>query len=159
MAQTREYLIAEIRSRLPYMGIRELGLVSSFIRGLGCYGSSDAEWAREVLPLEKQRQLDSAYLYMALIVDEFKENPPTGIPAQEVSRLWHDSGKVRVKRSDLIQWMEDAGYITSRRKVTTEDGKRVEMLYISVEKFNQVRAAEDKAHELLNWSDKEAAAV
>lgn len=159
MAYTREYYIANIRSQLPYMSPRDLGLVSSFIRGLGVYGSSETEWAREVLPLEKQRQQDSAYLCMELIVDEFKGNPPTSIPAPEVARIWHDAGRVRVKRADLIQWMEDAGYITSRWKATTEAGGRVEMLYISVEIFNQVRAAADKARDLLNWSDEEAAAV
>lgn len=162
MAQTREDLISEIRSRLPYMDPRDLRYVVSFIHGLGCYRSSEAEQAREVLPLEKQQQMDSAYCCMALIVDEFKENPPTAISAPEVARIWHDAGMVRVKRSDLIQWMEDAGYITSRRRVAAEDGKRVEMLYISDEKFNWVKAAEDNSRASLNRRDtewKEAATV
>lgn len=162
MARTREDLISEIRSRLPYMGICDLRYVVSFIHGLGCCSSSDAELARDVLPLEEQKQQDFAYRCMALLVDEFKGNPPTGIPASEVARIWHDAGMVRVKRADLFQWMEDAGYITSRQKVTTEAGKRVEMLYIPVEKFNWVKAAEDNSRASLDrrgaeW--KEAAAV
>lgn len=162
MAQTREDLISDIRARLPYMDTRDLRYVVSFIHGLGCYGWSDAEFAREVLPLETQRQRDSAYRCMAFIVEEFKGNPPVGIPAPEVARIWHDAGVVRVKRADLIQWMEDAGYITSRRKSTTEAGGRVEMLYISAEKYNWVKAAEDNARASLDRRDaewKEAAAV
>jgi len=162
MARTREDLISEIRARILYMDPPDLRLVVSVIRGMGCYGSSEAEQAREVLPLEKQRQLDFAYRCMTLIVDEFKGNPPTGIPAPEVARIWNDAGMMRVKRADLIQWMEDAGYIASRRKVTTEAGKRVEMLYIPVEKFNWVKAAEDNSRASLHRRDaewREAAAV
>jgi len=137
------------------MDPRDLRYVVSFIWGLGCCGSSEAELAREVLPLKKQRQLDFAYRCMTLIVDEFKENPPTAIPVQAVARIWHDAGMVRVKRADLIQWMEDAGYITSRRKVTTEDGKRVEMLYIPAEKFKWVKAADDNSRASLHRRDAE----
>jgi len=153
MARTREDLISEIRARILYMDSPDLRLVVSVINGLRCYRSSEAEQAREVLPLEKQRQLDFAYRCMALIVDEFKGNPPTGIPAPEVARIWNDAG-----RTDLIQWMEDAGYITSRRKVTTEAGKRLEMLYIPVEKFNWVKAAEENSSASLHRRE-EAAAV
>ncbi len=149
MARTREDLISNIRACLPYMDTRDLRYVVSFIHGLGCDGFSDAEWVREVLPQEKQRQRDFAYRCMTLIVEDRKGDLQTGDPiviqAPEVARIWHDAGMIRVKRADLIQWMEDAGYITSRRKGTTEAGKRVEMLYISVEKFNQVRAAEENA--------------
>lgn len=158
MAQTREYLISDIRSRLPYMDNRKLGLVCAFLRGLECYKSSEIEWAREVLPLEKQKQADFAYHCMSLIVEEFKENPPNGIPAPEVARIWHDAGGIRVRRADLFQWMEDAGFITSRQKVTTEGGKRVEVLYIPVEKFNWVKTAEANISERLKRCDGEASA-
>ncbi len=163
MARTREDLISNIRAYLPYMDTRDLRYVVSFIHGLGCDGFSDAERAREVLPQEKQRQRDFAYRCMTLIVEgDLQTGDPIVIQAPEVARIWHDSGMIRVKRADLIQWMEDAGYITSRRKVTTEAGKRVEMLYISVEKFNQIRAAEENARASLDRRDaewKEAAAV
>lgn len=166
MARTREDLIASIRSRIPYMEIRDLKYVESFIDGLGFDHFSDAEEAREVLTPEKQRQADLAYLCMVAIVEELKGNPPTGntivIPAREVIRMYHDTGRVRVRQADLFQWMEDAGYITSRQKVTTEAGKRIEMLYIPVEKFNWVKAAEDNSRASLYRRDaewKEAAAV
>lgn len=66
--EKREHCIRFIRSRIPYMGEKELNFLMGFIRGLN-YGApfSHAEYLRPVLSEAEQRNTDSAYRLMETV--------------------------------------------------------------------------------------------
>lgn len=165
--EKREYCIRFIRSRLPYMGEKELDFLLGFTRGI-CRDSagtiiSKAEYLRPVLSETGQRNADSAYSLMETVRDSLSgRNGSTACciaeegKAQEpgvkvigerrgelavmdfpaMMELFSAEGLTRVKRSDMLDGMETAGFILPRDRnprTATIGGKRREVVYVPMD--------------------------
>lgn len=159
--EKREYCIRFIRSRLPYMGEKELDFLLGFTRGLtGQMPLSEAEYLRPVLSVAEQRNADSAYRLMEAVRDAlFGRNgapacciteegitPPPGAKVigerhgelvsmdfSAMMELYRESGWIWVKRSDMLEGLETAGFILPRGRnprTVTMCGKRREVVYV-----------------------------
>ena len=161
--EKREYCIRFIRSRLPYMGEKELDFLLGFTRGLNHKAPfSEAEYLRPVLSEAEQRNADSAYRLMesvrdalsgrggfqaCCIVEEGKA-PESGVKAIGEQRgelavldvaalmdVYREAGWTRVKRSDMLEGLETAGFILPRGRnprTATMAGKRREVVYVPI---------------------------
>lgn len=159
--EKREYCIRFIRSRLPYMGEKELDFLLGFTRGLNHEAPfSEAEYLRPVLSVAEQRNADSAYRLMEAVRDalsgrngataccitEEGTTPPPGariigkqrgeIAVLDVAAMmdvYREAGWTWVKRSDMLEGLETAGFILPRGRyprTATMGGKRREVVYV-----------------------------
>ena len=159
--EKREYCIRFIRSRLPYMGEKELDFLLGFTRGLNHEAPfSEAEYLRPVLSVAEQRNADSAYRLMEAVRDalfgrngaptccitEEGTTPPPGARSigerhgelvlmdfSAMMELYRESGWIWVKRSDMLEGLETAGFILPRSRTprtATMGGKRREVVYV-----------------------------
>lgn len=159
--EKREYCIRFIRSRLPYMDEKELDFLLGFTRGLtGQIHLSEAEYMRPVLSVAEQRNADSAYRLMEAVRDaisgrngapaycitEEGTTPPPGAKVigerrwelvlmdfSAMMELYRESGWIWVKRSDMMEGLETAGFILPRDRnprTATMGGKRREVVYV-----------------------------
>lgn len=159
--EKREYCIRFIRSRLPYMGEQELDFLLGFTRGVtGQTPSSDAEYLRPVLSAAEQRNADSAYRLMEAVRDALfgrkgatacciTEEGTTPTPGAKVigerhgelvsmdfsamMELYRESGWIWVKRSEMLEGLETAGFILPRcrnSRTATIGGKQREVVYM-----------------------------
>lgn len=159
--EKREYSIRFIRSRLPYMDEKELDFLLGFTRGLtGKMPFSEAEYLRPVLSVAEQRNVDSAYRLMEAVKDaifgrssapaccitEEGTTPPPGakvigersgefavLDVAAAVELYRAVGWKRVKRSDMLEGLETAGFILPRGRnprTATVGGKRREVVYV-----------------------------
>lgn len=161
--EKREYCIRFIRSRLPYMGEQELDFLLGFTSGVtGQMPSSDAEYLRPVLSAVEQRNADSACRLMEAVRDAlFGRN---GAPAccitgdgkaqasgariigeqcgelamldvSAILDVFHAAGMKRVRRSDMLEGLETAGFILPRdrgHRTATIGGKQREVVYMPI---------------------------
>lgn len=159
--EKREYCIRFIRSRLPYMDEKELDFLLGFTRGLtGQMPLSEAEYLRPVLSVAEQRNADSAYRLMEAVRDalfgrngapaccitEEGTTPPPGAKVigerhgelvsmdfSAMMELYRESGWIWVKRSDMLDGLETAGFILPRGRnprTVIMGGKRREVVYM-----------------------------
>lgn len=161
--EKREYCIRFIRSRLPYMDEKELDFLLGFTRGLirkANYPFSFAEYLRPVLSVAEQRNVDSAYRLMEAVKDaifgrssapaccitEEGTTPPPGAKVigerhgelismdfSAMMELYRESGWIWVKRSEMLEGLETAGFILPRGRnprTARMGGKRREVVYV-----------------------------
>lgn len=157
----REYCIRSIRSRLPYMSEKELDMLMGFTSGLTRGGPmSEAEYLRPVLSEAEQRNADCAYRLMEAVrnaiygwydtpscyITREGTPPPPGakvigeqhgeLAVMDIAAMlevFHAAGWRRVKRSDMLDGLETAGFILPRNRnprTATMCGKRREVVYV-----------------------------
>lgn len=159
--EKREYCIRFIRSRLPYMSGKELDMLMGFTRGL-TRGEpmSEAEYLRPVLSEAEQRNADCAYRLMEAVrnaiygwydtpsccITREGTPPPPGakvigeqhgelavLDVASMMEVYREAGWRRVKRSDMLEGLETAGFILPRNRnprTVTMCGRRREVVYV-----------------------------